>query len=176
MLSAVKLLLQVSVLHNKVCYWLTVNFTKWIFSRSLAKHSKYIFSRLPTHANCVRDRTFIPHVTVWWINHLVRTYAWSIQTQVQINCQLSWLNLLTSQLGISFLQLKFLTKIKQVQRDTNVQLWNRDSWILEGAGKRYPLAVRDANPSLKYYSLHMACVCGGRKSGKEGKASKRKVG
>jgi len=68
---------------------------------------------------------------------------------------------------------EFLTKMTQVQLDTNVQLWSRDSRTLEGAGRRYPRAVEGANPKLKYYSLYMACVCGGRKQ--QGKANKRKV-
>ena len=77
-------------------------------------------------------------------------------------------------IGDKFSNIKeFLAKINEVQKNTSVQLWNRDSRTLEGAKKRYPLQVANANPQLKYYSLHMACVCGGKKQ--SDKATKRKV-
>ena len=71
-------------------------------------------------------------------------------------------------------------KIQDVQDATNVQLWYRDSRTLEGAKRRYPVAVSKANTRLKYYTITLACVCGGRKhsdkrSGKGENAPCRKV-
>ena len=57
----------------------------------------------------------------------------------------------------------FEKKIKDVQDATHVQLWFRDSRTLEGAKKRYPGVVSKANKQLKYYSITLVCVCGGRK-------------
>ena len=66
---------------------------------------------------------------------------------------------------------EFLTKIQQVQQTANFQLWNRDSQTLEGSKNCYPLVVVKANLALKYYSLHLVCVSGGRRP--KDKASKR---
>ena len=54
-------------------------------------------------------------------------------------------------------------KLQDVQDTTHIQLWYRDSRTLEGAKKRYPITVSKANTQLKYYSITLACVCGGRR-------------
>ena len=59
---------------------------------------------------------------------------------------------------------EFPTKIQQVQQSTNVQLWNRDSFINSRRFKNhYPFVVAKANVALKYYSLYLACVSGVRR-------------
>ena len=53
--------------------------------------------------------------------------------------------------------------IRNYERDNNVQLTLRDTRTLENARRRAPNRVDGANPLLKYYSVHYACVCGGKK-------------
>ena len=45
-----------------------------------------------------------------------------------------------------------------------VQLGHRDSRTLEAARKRVPVRVDGANNELKYYSIHLTCVFGDKKS------------
>ena len=76
--------------------------------------------------------------------------------------------------GDRFASIKVLSdSLLQVQDNTYVQLWTRDSRTLKGAKRRYPLKAGNANPELKYYSLSLTCSCGGRKSSQ--KATKRKT-
>ena len=76
--------------------------------------------------------------------------------------------------GDKFASVKALAdSLVQVQDNTYVQLWTRDSRTLEGAKRRYPKRAGNANPNLKYYSLSLTCSCGGRKS--LSKATKRKT-
>ena len=44
-----------------------------------------------------------------------------------------------------------------------IQLGHRDSRTLEAAKKRVPKRVEGANKELKYYSIHLTCVFGGKK-------------
>ena len=53
--------------------------------------------------------------------------------------------------------------IRNYERDNNVQLTLRDTRTLENASRRAPKRVDGANQLLKYYSVHYACVCGGKK-------------
>ena len=54
-------------------------------------------------------------------------------------------------------------KIRSYQKDKFVQLSKRDSRTLEMAKKRVPKRVEGANPALIYYTIHFACVFGGKK-------------
>ena len=53
--------------------------------------------------------------------------------------------------------------IRNYERDNNVQLTLRDTRMLENARHRAPNRVDGANQLLKYYWVHYACVCGGKK-------------
>ena len=65
--------------------------------------------------------------------------------------------------GDRFASIKVLSEsLLQVQDNTYVQLWTRDSRTLKGAKRRYPLKAGNANLELKYYSLSLTCSCGGR--------------
>ena len=59
-------------------------------------------------------------------------------------------------------------KIKAYQREKFVQLNRRDSRTLAAAGKRVPKRVEGARIDLQYYSVHFACVFGGKKYKSEG--------
>lgn len=66
--------------------------------------------------------------------------------------------------GESFTSYKQLEEKVEVYEKSNfVQLGHRDSRILEGAKKRVPMRVDGANKELKYYSIHLTCVFGGKK-------------
>ena len=54
------------------------------------------------------------------------------------------------------------TKIKQVENDSSVQLYMRDSRTIEGAKKRMPRIAEKANSVLRYHSLQYCCVFGGK--------------
>lgn len=54
-------------------------------------------------------------------------------------------------------------KVKIYERSNFVQLGHRDSRTLEAARKRVPIRVDGANKELKYYSIHLTCVFGGKK-------------
>ena len=60
------------------------------------------------------------------------------------------------------------TKISSYQKENFVQLARRDSRTLDVARKRVPKRVEKANPSLVYYTIHFACVFGGKKYKNEG--------
>lgn len=53
--------------------------------------------------------------------------------------------------------------IKQYEVEKCVQLTHRDSRTLEMAKKRVPGRVACANKDLVYYTIHFACVFGGKK-------------
>ena len=59
-------------------------------------------------------------------------------------------------------------KVNVYQRERFVQLNRRDSRTLATAGKRTPKRVEGANSALVYYSIHFACVFGGKKYKNEG--------
>ncbi len=59
-------------------------------------------------------------------------------------------------------------KIKSYQKEKFVQLTHRDSRTLENARKRVPKRVEGANGALVYYTLHFACMFGGKKYKNEG--------
>ena len=59
-------------------------------------------------------------------------------------------------------------KIRSYQKDKFVQLSKRDSRTLEMAKKRVPKRVEGSNPALIYYTIHFACVFGGKKYKNEG--------
>ena len=66
--------------------------------------------------------------------------------------------------GESFTTYKQLEeKVKIYERSNFVQLGHRDSRTLEAARKRVPIRVDGANNELKYYSIHLTCVFGGKK-------------
>ena len=65
------------------------------------------------------------------------------------------------ELFISYRQLE--EKVKIYEKSKFVQLGHRDSRTLETAKKRVPKRVDGANKDLKYYSIHFACVFGGKK-------------
>ena len=54
-------------------------------------------------------------------------------------------------------------KIKQYEVERFVQLTHRDSRTLEMAKKRVPGRVACADKELVYYTIHFACVFGGKK-------------
>ena len=54
-------------------------------------------------------------------------------------------------------------KIKVYENATSVQLSHRDSRTLEAARKRVPKRIEGANEDLKYYTIHLACIFGGKK-------------
>ena len=59
-------------------------------------------------------------------------------------------------------------KITSYQKNNFVQLARRDSRTLDLARKRVPKCVKRANSALVYYSIHYACVFGGKKYKNEG--------
>ena len=66
--------------------------------------------------------------------------------------------------GESFTSYKQLEeKVKIYEKSNFVQLGHRDSRTLEAARKRVPKRVEGANNELKYYSIHLTCVFGGKK-------------
>ena len=66
--------------------------------------------------------------------------------------------------GESFTTYKQLEeKVKIYERSNFVQLGHRDSRTLEAARKRVPIRADGANNELKYYSIHLTCVFGGKK-------------
>ena len=65
-------------------------------------------------------------------------------------------------------------KIKTYQGNRFVQLAKRDSRTLEMAKRRVPKRIEVANPSLVYYTVHFACVFGGKKYKSEGKGQRYK--
>ena len=66
--------------------------------------------------------------------------------------------------GNSFTSYKQLEEKIELYEKTNfVQLGHRDSRTLEAARKRVPKRVEGANKELKYYSIHLTCVFGGKK-------------
>ena len=65
--------------------------------------------------------------------------------------------------GESFTSYKCLQeKIKQYEAEKCVQFTHRDSRTLETAKKRVPGRVACANKELVYYTIHYACVFGGK--------------
>ena len=54
-------------------------------------------------------------------------------------------------------------KVKSYEKSRSIQLTHRDSRTLEAASKRAPKRVEGAKPELKYYSIHLTCVFGGKK-------------
>ena len=60
----------------------------------------------------------------------------------------------------SYKQLK--DKVEAYEKARSIQLGYRDSRTLEAAKKRVPKRVEGANFELKYYSIHLACLFGGR--------------
>ena len=54
-------------------------------------------------------------------------------------------------------------KLTNYQKEKYVQLTHRDSRTLEAARKRVPKRVEFANPTLRYYTVHFACIFGGKK-------------
>ena len=66
--------------------------------------------------------------------------------------------------GDSFTSYKHLQeKIEMFENTNSIQLGHRDSRTLEAARKRVPKRVEGANKELKYYSIHLTCVFGGKK-------------
>ena len=61
----------------------------------------------------------------------------------------------------SYKQLK--EKVEVFEKANSIQFGYRDSRTLEAAKKRVPKKVEQANPELKYYSIHLTCMFGGRK-------------
>ena len=59
-------------------------------------------------------------------------------------------------------------KVDAYQKEKYVQLTHRDSRTLEAASKRVPKRVEIANKGLRYYSVHLACVFGGKKCTSKG--------
>ncbi len=59
-------------------------------------------------------------------------------------------------------------KIKQYEKERYVQFAHRDSRTLEMAKKRAPGRVACAKKELVYYTIHYACVFGGKKYQKKG--------
>ena len=55
------------------------------------------------------------------------------------------------------------SKVKSYEKSRSVQLTHRDSRTLEAARKRVPKRVEGANAELKYYSIHLTCLFGGKK-------------
>ena len=54
-------------------------------------------------------------------------------------------------------------KVKAFKKAMSVQLTQRDSRTLEAARKRVPKRVEVTKAELIYYSIHFACVFGGKK-------------
>ena len=60
-------------------------------------------------------------------------------------------------------------KISAYEKARAVQLVRRDCRLLEAARKRIPKRVEGANENLRYFSMHFACVFGGKKYQAKGK-------
>ena len=72
-------------------------------------------------------------------------------------------DLIAFKVGDSFTSYKSLhEKIKQYEAERCVQFTHRDSRTLEMAKKRVPGRVAGANKELVYYTIHFACVFGGK--------------
>ena len=54
-------------------------------------------------------------------------------------------------------------KVKSYQSAKFIQLTHRDSRTLAMAKRRVPKRVEGANSALIYYTIHYACVFGGKK-------------
>ena len=54
-------------------------------------------------------------------------------------------------------------RVKEYQKEKFVQLTHRDSRTLQTARKRVPNRVEGAKSALKYYTVHLACVFGGKR-------------
>ena len=66
--------------------------------------------------------------------------------------------------GDRFSSYKELEQRIEVYEETNfIQLGHKDSRTLEGAKKRTPKRVENANKDLQYYSLCLSCNYGGKK-------------
>ena len=61
----------------------------------------------------------------------------------------------------SYKQLK--EKVEVFEKANSIQFGYRDSRTLEAAKKRVPKRVERANSELKYYSIHLTCMFGGRR-------------
>ena len=89
-------------------------------------------------------------------------------TGLDLNCSTSF------EIGECFSTYSDLEKrIKLYETSTSVQLTHRDSRTLETARKRVPKRVEGANMKLKYYSIHLSCVFGGKKYKNKGSLSLR---
>ena len=74
------------------------------------------------------------------------------------------LNNCSSVVGERFSTYKQLKeKVELFEKANSIQFGYRDSRTLEGAKKRIPKRVERANSELKYYSIHLTCMFGGRK-------------
>ncbi|KAI0238861.1 hypothetical protein LSAT2_010369, partial [Lamellibrachia satsuma] len=67
---------------------------------------------------------------------------------------------------------QFSDKIKQVQDDSFVQLYLRDSRTIDGAKQRMPNIAAKANRNLKYYSVQFTCIFGGKLHKSESKGAR----
>uniref|UniRef100_A0A1X7UT13 ZSWIM3 N-terminal domain-containing protein n=1 Tax=Amphimedon queenslandica TaxID=400682 RepID=A0A1X7UT13_AMPQE len=63
---------------------------------------------------------------------------------------------------------KLEAKIASYQNKNFVQLTRQDSRTLDHALKRHPKRMERANPALLYYTIHFACVIGGKGYKNEG--------
>ena len=61
------------------------------------------------------------------------------------------------------------TRIRAYEAENAVQLIRRDCRLMEAARKRTPKRVEQANKDLKYFSMHFACIFGGKKYTGKGK-------
>lgn len=64
------------------------------------------------------------------------------------------------------------SKIKQVQDDSFIQLYLRDSRTIAGAKKRMPNIAAKANENLKYHAVQYSCVFGGKLHKTESKGTR----
>ena len=68
----------------------------------------------------------------------------------------------TFEIGESFHSYSDLeAKVKSYEKSRSIQL--TDSRTLEAASKCVPKLVECAKPKLKYYSIHLMCLFGGKK-------------
>ena len=56
----------------------------------------------------------------------------------------------------------FQSKLKIYEDKKSVQFTHLDSRTLDNARKRVPKRVEGANPDLKYHSISLSCVFGGK--------------
>ena len=79
-------------------------------------------------------------------------------------------NVMAFSVGDTFQSYEELSeRIREFEAQNHLQLYHRDSITLQGAKKRAPSRVEKANVSLKYFTIDLACLFGGKGYNAKGK-------